>query len=293
MEKIQLALDKARVQREAMRSMPPVSLPPAPAHSAAAVAAAAPHLAVSPAPSAPPELGPVHHRTFPVSPRCLARRRIVAAAGGRATDAFRMLRTQVLGRLEQGGDGALAVSSPKKGDGKTLVAVNLAVSVARHLHRRALLVDLDFRRPGVAACLSLPPGPSLSDHLQGGAALANCLVDPGIDRLLVLPQARAVDHSSELLASPRMAELAKELARDPDRLVIYDCPPLLATDDALITLGFAAGCLLVLREGRTTRAELIRAAELVGEERLLGTVLNCAVWSFASGYATHVYYGNA
>jgi Mrp family chromosome partitioning ATPase len=90
-----------------------------------------------------------------------------------------------------------------------------------------------------------------------------------------------------------MTELARELARDPDRLVIYDCPPLLATDDALIALGFAAGCLLVLREGRTTRAELIRAAELVGEERLLGTVLNCAVWSFASGYDTRVYYGNA
>ena len=73
-----------------------------------------------------------------------------------------------------------------------------------------------------------------------------------------------------------MAALAAGAARDPDRLVIYDCPPLLATDDALIALGYADGCLLVLREGRTTRAELIRAAELVGEERFLGTVLNDA-----------------
>jgi Mrp family chromosome partitioning ATPase len=223
----------------------------------------------------------------------LARRRIVAAGGGRATDAFRMLRTQVLGRLEQSQGNVLAISSPKPGDGKTLVAVNLAVSVARHLSRNALLVDLDFRRPGIARCLGLPPGPGLSDHLECRAALADCLVDPGIERLLVLPQSVSLNHSSELLASPRMTALAEELRRDPERLVIYDCPPLLATDDALIALGFAAGCLLVLREGRTTRSELVRAAELVGEERLLGTALNGAVWSFASGYETHVYYGNA
>jgi Mrp family chromosome partitioning ATPase len=281
MEKIQAALDKARVQREAMGSAarPTARItPPAP-----------PDIA----PPQPPELGVPGHHTATVSPRLLARRRIVAASGGRATDAFRMLRTQVLGRLEQMGGGALAINSPKQGDGKTLVAVNLAVSIARHLHRRALLVDLDFRRPGIAKLLGIAPAANLSDHLQDGVPLADCLVELGIERLTALPQGRSVEHSSELLASPRMAALATELARDPDRIVIYDCPPLLATDDALIALGFATGCLLVLREGRTTRSELLRAAELVGEERLLGTVLNGAVWSFASGYETHVYYGNA
>ena len=101
-------------------------------------------------------------------------------------------------------------------------------------------------------------------------------------------------NSSELLASPRMAELATSLRRrHPDRLVIYDCPPLLATDDALIALDYATGCLLVVREGKTTRSELLRAAELVGEERLLGTVLNDAAWSLASAYATHAYHGSA
>jgi protein-tyrosine kinase len=284
MEKIQAALDKARVQREAVLVGTPLPSTLRPAVGPPPSAVAAPLASLRPEPTTA--------RHSPRSLKLLARRRIVAAGGGRATDAFRMLRTQVLGRLDQAGGNVLAISSPKSGDGKTLVAVNLAVSVARHLSRNALLVDLDFRRPGIAKCLVLPPGPSLSDNLEGRATLTECLVDPGIDRLLVLPQSASVDHSSELLASPRMAALAEELRRDPERLVICDCPPLLATDDALIALGFATRCLLVLREGRTTRSELIRAAELVGEERLLGTVLNGAIWSFASGYETHVYYGN-
>ena len=91
-----------------------------------------------------------------------------------------------------------------------------------------------------------------------------------------------------------MAELATSLrCNRPDQLVIYDCPPLLSGDDALVALDYATGCLLVVREGRTTRSELMRAAELVGEARLLGTVLNDATWSLAAGYETHAYYGGS
>jgi protein-tyrosine kinase len=277
MEKIQQAMEKARAQRQAAR-------PPAEP------------LVIAPAAAAP--AAPSGHGGDPFAvdwqrirsvalPRAVQDRcRLVAGAPGRASDAFRMLRTRALELLDARQGRALAVVSANQGDGKTVVAANLAISVARHLHRKALLVDLDVRRPSVAACFGLADAPSLSDYLEGGAVLTDCLVSPGIDRLALLPQARAVEHSSELLASPRMATLARELrARDPERLIIYDCPPLLTTDDALIALGYADGCLVVVREGRTARSELQRAVELIGEERVLGTVLNAAVWSYASRYA--------
>jgi protein-tyrosine kinase len=282
MEKLQQAIEKARIQREAQRE--------AARNGGVATSEAAPARPNGEADSF--DLAPAAARLVPRRARTVDRQRIVAAAApGLASDAFRVLRTQLLARLEERGN-SLAVTSADQGDGKTLVAVNLAISAARHLHRRALLVDLDFRRPGLARSFEFRPEASLSDYLEGRVALADCLVDPGIDRLVLLPQGHSVEHSSELLASPRMAALAHELARrHPEQLVIYDCPPLLGTDDALIALGYAAGCLLVVREGKTTRAELLRAAELVGEARLLGTVLNCAVWSRTAGYESYAYYG--
>ena len=82
-----------------------------------------------------------------------------------------------------------------------------------------------------------------------------------------------------------MASLARELKeRYPDRVVIYDCPPLLLTDDPLLAMEYADGCLLVVQEGKTGRTEFLRAAELVGEHRYLGTVFNDARWSSASTY---------
>jgi capsular exopolysaccharide synthesis family protein len=248
-------------------------------------------MASQPAPAAagaaaPAAAGYSRTRVVLVASRHLRRQRIVAAGEtGPAVDAFRMLRTRVLMAIEARQGSTIAVSAARQGEGKTLIAANLAISLARHLHRSALLVDLDLRRPHVAGYFDLAPVAGLSDYLEDAVPLENCLVNPGIERLVLLPQRKAVVDSSELLASPRMAELARELDRRyPDRIVVYDCPPLLVTDDALVALRYAEGCLIVVREGVTTRAELARAAELVGEERLLGTVLNDAKWSLASSY---------
>ncbi len=110
-------------------------------------------------------------------------------------------------------------------------------------------------------------GHGLSDYLQGRSGPGRVSGRSRHRALLVLPAADPVGHSSELLTSPRMAALARELGRDPDRVVIYDCPPLLATGDPLIALEYADGCLLVLQEGAGPAAEFLRAAEMVGEER--------------------------
>lgn len=209
---------------------------------------------------------------------------------GAAADALRILRTQLLLRLEAGGHHSIAICAPGQGQGKTLVAVNLAAALVRQVNVQVVLVDLDLRRPSVHSYFGLKPKAGVSSYLLGRAPLADCLVCIGSEQLVVLPQSGSIAASSELLASPRMALMMDELrARFPAAIIICDCPPLLATDDPIVTMRHTDCCLLVAHEGMTKKADLLRAAELVGEERLLGTVLNNARWALASGY--YYYYG--
>ena len=282
MEKIQQALEKARRTRVGDARPQPVQGRP--------VVRQRPH------PNADrDELRVDYQRTrvVRVDPEVLRQNRVVAA--GRddepGSEAFRILRTQVLARLEARGGNAVAVCSGVQAEGKTLVAVNLAVSVARQLHRTALLVDLDIHRPSIHRCFGLNPTLGLMDHLAGRAPLEDCLVNPGIERLVLLPQTGPASEASELLTSRRMAALAAELkTRYRDRIVVYDCPPLLATNDALVIMDYADGCLLVVREGRLQRAELQRAVDLVGPENYLGVVLNDARYAEGARYY-HYHYG--
>jgi protein-tyrosine kinase len=236
-----------------------------------------------------PAAGDGEIRVVQVPSRLLNDHRVLGAGTeGAGADAFRILRTQLLARLEARHGHAVAICAAGQGDGKTLIAVNLAVALVRQLNKRVVLIDLDLRRPSVHRYLGLAVSCGLTDCLLGRKRLDECLVRFGGEQLLVLPQATPVQASSELVASPAMANLVGRIrARFPDAILIYDCPPLLTTDDPLVAMGYADGCLLVVHEGKTRKAELLRAAELVGEERLLGTVLNNARWSSASSY----YYG--
>lgn len=264
MEKIQQALEKARHQRPTPRVESPAIAPPSPGA-----------LRVT--------YGPT--RSVRVSRRTLLRQRVVAASPSEpAADAFRVLRTRLMARLDERRGRAVAVCAAQQGSGKTFLAANLAVSIAQYVHRSVLLVDLDLRHPTVHRCFGLEPVHGLADHLESEIPLEACLINPGIDRLVVLPQPRPITRSAELLASPRMLALAQELNRRyDDRIVIYDCPPLLTTADAIVALGYVDGCLLVVPEGGVSRGDLVRAAELIGEERFLGSVLNDARWAAASG----------
>jgi protein-tyrosine kinase len=192
-------------------------------------------------------------------------------------DAFRLLRTQVLQRLTLGGYSTLAITSANRGDGKSLTAANLAISLALHVDRTVLLVDLDLRRPSIHTYFGMEPEAGLTDYLLNDTPLSECLINPGIERLVILPVRTALHASSELLSAPKMIRLAQELkTRYPDRLVIYDLPPVLVSDDALAFLQHVDCCLFVVQDGRTPKADIVRAAELLGECDIIGTVLNKA-----------------
>ena len=190
-------------------------------------------------------------------------------------DAYRMMRTRVLQTMRNNGWTSVAVTGPASGCGKTLTAINLAVSLAMEVTHTVLLVDLDLRRPTVHKYFGYQPELGLSDYLTGDMPLHQLLFSPSIDRLVVLPGRSALPNSAEMLRSPRMVALVNELkTRYPDRLVVFDLPPILAADDALAFSPYTDCFLMVAESGGTKKDDLQKAFEILKNTPLVGTVLN-------------------
>jgi Mrp family chromosome partitioning ATPase len=213
-------------------------------------------------------------RVIEVAPATLERTRVVAAgAPPEVRNAYKLLRTQVLQALQARSWQTLAVVSPAAGEGKTLTAINLAIALASTRTHTALLVDLDWRQPSVHRYFGFTPVKDVYDYLRGDAALGETLVSPGIPRFTFLPCRRPVEEASEQLGA--LGAFVKELEqRYANRIVLFDLPPLLVADDALSFLPLVDGALLVVEEGRTKREDVERSLDLIGEERLLGSVIN-------------------
>jgi len=192
------------------------------------------------------------------------------------TDAYKMLRTQVLQRLNENHWNVLAITSPGIGEGKTLTALNLAASLAMEVDYTVLLVDANLRHPSLHEHLDLPSEPGLSDYLIEDTPLPELLVHPkGIDHLTILPGGRALLNSAEMLNSPKMSKLVDELKnRYAGRIVIFDLPPVLSTADAMAFAPYVDATLLVVEEGKTTRREVENAVDMLSSTNILGTVLN-------------------
>lgn len=215
-------------------------------------------------------------RTVKVSRDFLREQRIVSGfEPGIFTDAYKILRTQVLQKMRENGWNALAVTSPGEDEGKTLTAINLAISLAMEVDQTVLLVDADLRHPRVHQHFGMRDGPGLSDYLTSGTPLEEILVHPGIGRFVILPGGKPLLNSSEMLRSPKMVELVQELkSRYPSRIVLFDLPPVLSAADALAFSPYVDAALLVVEEAKTKNEDIVRAAGLLDSTHLIGTVLN-------------------
>jgi protein-tyrosine kinase len=196
-----------------------------------------------------------------------------------ALRAYKILRTRLLRRLEANQWHSFAVTGATPGEGKTLTSINLAMALAQDSNTWVFLVDLDLQRPKVASYLGLNNSlgeRGLTDFLLGDATLEQIIYSPtGMDRLAVLPNFQTIANASDLLTSPRMDELVQGLeAEMPRRIVIFDMPPVLASDDVLAFSPQVDGMLLVVGEGFTNRDALKSAKALLQEMNLLGVVLN-------------------
>lgn len=218
-------------------------------------------------------------RTAPVKvdPAALERARILpSGAGGPNGAPYKMLRTQVLRRLEQLGATSLAVISPCSQDGKTLTAINLAITIAAAADRTSLLVDFDLRNPGIHKRFGFEPQAGADDCLQSGVPPQDALVRiEGYERLTVLPTRARVEQSSELLNTQRAGDLVTELRnRYLNRIMIFDLPPVLQADDVLAFSRHIQAALLVVNERHTRREDVTRTLELLRDTPVVGTVLN-------------------
>ena len=216
----------------------------------------------------------------------LADQRVIAGQRGHPqADIYRILRTQVLRRLGEFGGNTVGICSPNAGDGKSLTAANLAVSLSMVPTHTVLLVDLDLRRPDIHRHFGLSLEYGLSDYLLGNRDFSDCLTHPGIDRLVILPAGQSMHYSSEILSSPKMEALLEDLkGRYPERLIVYDLPPLLSSDDALVLVPYIDGSLLVIHEGKTRKREIQRSMDILRNFNFLGTILNNSAEKYTDLY---------
>ena len=182
---------------------------------------------------------------------------------------------------------SVLVSSPGIDEGKTITAINLALTISRETSRTVLLIDADMRNPSVTSYLGLPDGPGLFEYLTQDVPLSELLINPGLPRITILPAGRPADYPADLLAGPAMKDLVSEVRkRYAERYVIFDSPPLLAYADGLYLARYVDGVIMVARSGMTKQGDLLQAIETIGDRPLLGTVLNGVSRKqyFAQGY---------
>jgi non-specific protein-tyrosine kinase len=217
-------------------------------------------------------------KTVNVDPKILKKNKILSYFHENGiSDQIKILRTQVLDRMKDIGGNRLLVTSASPAEGKTLIAINLAVSISQELDRTVLFVETDMRTSSLHRYFGLEMKKGLADYLVGEAEIPDILLNPGIEKLVLLSGGRSLPLSAELLGAPRMQSLVREMReRYPERFIVFDGASLLSYADPLIFSRFIDGILLVVEAEKTSRQDLRRSLELLRDKTLIGTVLNKA-----------------
>ncbi len=193
-------------------------------------------------------------------------------------DAFKILSTQVMQRMEEHQWSSLAITSVDDDEGKTTTAINLGISIAKEIEYTVLLVDANLRQPNIHNYFGVAPEVGLSDYLLKDIDLSDLLIRPAdMDHFILLPGGKPLMNSTELLGSPKMCNLVKELKeRYPKRIVIYDLPSVLKTADTLSIVPCLDCALIVIEDDNTKEIELKQTVDMLAVTNILGTVLNKA-----------------
>ena len=190
-------------------------------------------------------------------------------------DFYKVLRAKIQHLKTDKGGNSLMITSTKPGEGKTLTAVNLALTFSKEYNQTVLLVDCDLRKQSIHKVLGVETGTGLIDYLMDVKPLADCIVWPGIEKLTLISGGPPVEQSAELLGSPRMKSLIIEMkSRYDDRHLIFDAPPILSGADTLTLAPLMDGIIIVVEEGRTSMRDLQKAIEQIPVEKFLGFVMN-------------------
>ena len=188
---------------------------------------------------------------------------------------YKILRTRINHTPTDRPVKTVMITSPNQGDGKTVTSINMALTFARDLDHTVLLVDCDLKKQSVHKYLGIESFHNIIDHLVDSMPLNDLIIWPGVDNLTLISGSRLVEDSSELLSSPTMVNLVKEVSsRYDDRYIFFDAPPLLGRAEALSMAHLVDGILMVVAAGFTSRKDVKEAVALLPRDKFLGFVFN-------------------
>jgi protein-tyrosine kinase len=191
--------------------------------------------------------------------------------------AYRMVRTRLLHRSRNHGLKSIAITSAGPGEGKSVTALNLAMSLARDATVSVFLLDLDMRSPSICRYLGVQPPVELLAYFAGSHAPSEAFFSIGPKNLALAGSLSSTDAASELLGSGRLEILLNYInSLCSNAIILMDLPPVLVTDEALLVAPRVDATLLVVAEGRTRRDSLARAVNVLAEFKCIGVVLNRA-----------------
>jgi len=287
MERLQEALSRARERRQQTDRKPVVPAAAATAPTAEpAVETAAP-----PARSADTDAAWQRLKQFEPRERTLRGNRVLSYFGGAEAGPVDMLRTKMLHQIKKSGWRRIIVTSPTSKCGKTTMVANLAFSLSRQTELRTLVIDVDMRRPELLPLLGVKADLAFARYLLGEGPAERHMIAYGHNVAFGLNRV-PVARSSELLQSDfaRRQIEAIEQAYRPD-IVLFDAPPVLASDDTLSFLDFTDAALIVAAAEMTSINEVdVTETEVAAATNVLGVVLNKARFtSGSSGYEDGYY----
>jgi capsular exopolysaccharide synthesis family protein len=291
MSRIQNILDKAEREGATLRTSR-IGAPPAPPPVAAAgpITATVPITIDIPTPPAPepvasrsivPGAPAAHGGAVPPAAETVAsytvRLSSLLVAGlapkSLAAEQYRQLRTRLAHAEGANNLRTVLVTSPQKGEGKSVTSANLALTMAQELQRRVVIVEADLRKPSMQQLFGLPPGPGLTEYLSGAAELKDVMRFLPDHNLTVIHAGSTATNPAELLGSTAMRRLLDSLRTRFDR-VILDTPPVLPLADVAVLAPLVDGALMVVRAGVTPKPAIENALRAFDSSRLLGIVLN-------------------
>jgi protein-tyrosine kinase len=189
------------------------------------------------------------------------------------SEAFRKLKTQIFLRPGKSPRSILVTSAAPR-EGKTLVAVNLAVAISKEIHNDVILVDGDLRKPGIRLENS-QSAKGLSNYLSDGTPLSEILIKSEMEKLRVIPAGSSTRKSSELIRSRKMGELLQSLRELGDNTyIVIDSPPIIATADPSLLCNLVDAVILVVRAGLTSRESIQNAIKAIDRQKIIGVVFN-------------------
>jgi receptor protein-tyrosine kinase len=221
------------------------------------------------------------------------------AARSQIADEFRVLKRPIIKNAQDGSASSVAhancvmVTSALPSEGKSFVALNLALSIAVEVDSTVLLVDADVANPNLLKRMHLPAAKGLLDLLTDDKeTLADVLLRTNVEKLTVLPAGTPHRRATEMLASTAMVELVEQMSkRYPDRILVFDSPPLLATTEARVLASHMGQIIMVVEADQTVQGTVVQALETVESCPIVLMVLNKATRTNLGSYYGYGAYG--